>query len=41
MLKEADIIISGMGKGQYIKGDMIKNGAVIIDAGTSESNSKL
>ena len=39
MLKEADIIISGMGKGQYIKGDMIKNGAVIIDAGTSELNS--
>ena len=41
MLKEADIIISGMGKGQYIKGDMIKNGAVIIDAGTSESNSEI
>lgn len=39
ILKEADIIISGMGKGQYIKGNMIKNGAVIIDAGTSESNS--
>ncbi len=39
ILKEADIIISGIGKGKYIKGDMIKNGAVIIDAGTSESNS--
>ena len=39
ILKEADIVISGMGKGKYIKGDMIKNGAVIIDAGSSEINS--
>jgi len=39
LLKEADVIISGIGKGQYIKGDMIKNRAVIIDAGTSELNS--
>lgn len=38
-LKEADVVISGMGKGQYIKGNMIKKGAVIIDAGTSELNS--
>ena len=37
LIKEADIIISGMGKGKYIKGDMIKKGAVLIDAGTSES----
>jgi len=39
ILKEADIVISGMGKGKYIKGDMIKEGAVLIDAGSSESNS--
>ena len=32
-LKEADIIISGIGKGKYITGDMIKEGAVLIDAG--------
>jgi len=38
-IKEADIIISGMGDGKYIKGDMIKSEAVIIDAGTSEFNS--
>jgi len=38
MLKEADIIISGIGNGNYIKGDMVKPGAVIIDAGTSELN---
>jgi len=36
LIKEADIIISGMGKGKYITGDMIKEGAVVVDAGTSE-----
>lgn len=39
LLKEADVIISGIGQGKYITGDMIKEGAVLIDAGTSESNS--
>jgi methylenetetrahydrofolate dehydrogenase (NADP+)/methenyltetrahydrofolate cyclohydrolase len=39
ILKEADVVISGMGKGAYIKGDMIKEGAVLIDAGSSESDS--
>ncbi len=38
IIKEADIIISGIGHGKYITGDMIKKGAVIIDAGTSESS---
>ena len=37
LLKEADIVISGIGKGKYITGDMIKEGVVLIDAGTSES----
>src|SRR3989344_796936 len=37
LLKEADVIISGIGQGKYITGDMIKEGAVLIDAGTSES----
>ena len=41
LLKEADIIISGMGKGKYLKGNMIKKGAIIIDAGTSESNASI
>ena len=41
IIKEADIIISGMGDGKYLKGDMIKSGSVIIDAGTSESNSSI
>ena len=35
--KKADIIISGVGKPKLITGDMIKEGAVVIDAGTSES----
>ncbi len=36
LIKNADVIISGMGKGKYITGDMIKDGVIIIDAGTSE-----
>lgn len=37
IIKNADVIISGIGKGKYITGDMIKEGVVLIDAGTSES----
>lgn len=37
LMREADIIISGIGKGKFIKKDMVKNGVIIIDAGTSES----
>jgi methylenetetrahydrofolate dehydrogenase (NADP+)/methenyltetrahydrofolate cyclohydrolase len=38
LIKNADVIISAIGKAKYIKGDMIKEGAVVIDAGTSEDN---
>lgn len=38
LLKEADVIISGIGKGAHIRGDMVKKGVVLIDAGTSEGN---
>lgn len=38
LIKNADVIISAIGKAKYIKGNMIKNGAIIIDAGTSEDN---
>jgi methylenetetrahydrofolate dehydrogenase (NADP+)/methenyltetrahydrofolate cyclohydrolase len=38
LIKEADVIISAIGKGKFIKGDMIKEGVIIIDAGTSEDN---
>ena len=36
IIKEADVIISGIGKGKYLTGGMIKRGAILIDAGTSE-----
>lgn len=35
--KQADIIITGVGKPGLITGDMIREGAVVIDAGTSEA----
>ena len=38
IIKNADVVISGMGRGKYITGEMIKAGAVIIDAGTSEDS---
>lgn len=41
LLREADIIISGIGKPQFITGSMVKDGVIIIDAGTSESGGKL
>ena len=37
IIKEADVIISATGQGKFITGDMIKSGAVLLDAGTSES----
>lgn len=39
--KEADIIITGVGSPGLINAEMIKNGAVIIDAATSESEGKI
>ena len=39
IIRQADVIISGIGKGRYITGNMIKKGVVLIDAGTSESGS--
>lgn len=41
LLQKADIVISGIGKPHFVKGDMLKDGAVVIDAGTSESSGKL
>lgn len=39
ILKNADVVISGMGNGKYINSLMVKENAIIIDAGTSESGS--
>lgn len=36
VLLAADIIISGIGVAGYVRGDMVKDGVVLIDAGTSE-----
>lgn len=38
ILKQADVIISAIGRGKFITGDMLKDEVVIIDAGTSEEN---
>ncbi|MHB8710398.1 MAG: hypothetical protein ACYC6X_02510 [Minisyncoccota bacterium] len=38
LLRSADIVITGAGVPHLIKPDMVKKGAVLIDAGTSESN---
>ncbi len=40
LIGDADIIISGIGKSGFITGAMIKEGVIIIDAGTSEQNGK-
>ncbi len=40
-IKKADILISGAGKPNLIKGNMIKKGAIIVDAGTSIKNGRL
>jgi len=39
--KKADILISGVGKPNLIKGNVIKKGVVVIDAGTSMKNNRL
>jgi len=41
IIKDADIIISGIGQASYLKGDMLKPGVTLIDAGTSESNNSI
>jgi methylenetetrahydrofolate dehydrogenase (NADP+) / methenyltetrahydrofolate cyclohydrolase len=41
LLKSADIIISGAGSPHLIKPEMLKDGVVLIDAGTSESGGVL
>lgn len=41
IIKEADIIISGIGQGKFVTGEMVKEGVVLIDAGTSESNNSI
>lgn len=39
--KKADILISGAGKPNLIRGDMVKRGAAVVDAGTVTKKGKL
>ncbi|HEY4503047.1 MAG TPA: bifunctional 5,10-methylenetetrahydrofolate dehydrogenase/5,10-methenyltetrahydrofolate cyclohydrolase [Candidatus Paceibacterota bacterium] len=41
ILKNADVIISGIGHGKHITGKMLKDKVVLIDAGTSEDSKRL
>lgn len=41
LLARADIIISGIGKPKFITEDMVKDGVVVVDAGTSEAQGKI
>lgn len=39
--RQADIIVVAIGKANYLKGDMIKDGAVIVDVGINRVDGKL
>lgn len=39
--KEADILISSIGKSKYIKKDMIKDNSILIDVGINKLNNKI
>lgn len=41
LIKNADVIISGIGKGKFITGDMIKKDVILVDAGTSEDGGSI
>jgi methylenetetrahydrofolate dehydrogenase (NADP+)/methenyltetrahydrofolate cyclohydrolase len=41
ILKSADIVVSGAGVPHLIKPEMLRQGVVLIDAGTSESDGAL
>ncbi|MBX4192298.1 bifunctional 5,10-methylenetetrahydrofolate dehydrogenase/5,10-methenyltetrahydrofolate cyclohydrolase [Candidatus Parcubacteria bacterium] len=40
-LKDADIVVLGAGQPGFIKPEMLKQGVILIDAGTSEAGGKL
>lgn len=40
-IKDADIVVSAVGKIGLIKGDMLKSGAAVVDAGTTMADGKL
>ncbi|MFC4320510.1 bifunctional 5,10-methylenetetrahydrofolate dehydrogenase/5,10-methenyltetrahydrofolate cyclohydrolase [Litchfieldia salsa] len=38
LVKQADIIVAAVGKANFVQGDWVKEGAVILDAGYNEGN---
>lgn len=38
LIKQADIIVTAIGQAKFLKAEMLKDGVVLIDAGTSEEN---
>ncbi|MDY0098391.1 MAG: tetrahydrofolate dehydrogenase/cyclohydrolase catalytic domain-containing protein [Bacteroidales bacterium] len=40
IIKEAEIIVAAMGSPHFVKADMVKQGAVVIDVGTTRIHSK-
>lgn len=38
IIKDADIVVGALGKPEFIKGEWIKDGAVVVDAGYNEGN---
>lgn len=41
LLKRADVIVSGAGSPGLVKSDLVSDGAILIDAGTSEAGKKI
>lgn len=39
--KEADILVAAVGKANFVKGDMVKDGAVVIDVGINRIDGRL
>ena len=35
IVKNSDIVVAAIGKAKYVKGDWIKDGAIVIDVGTN------
>lgn len=41
IIKDSDLVVCGVGKGHFVTGDMLKDGVVVVDAGTSESGGSI
>ena len=38
IVQQADIVIAAIGKANYVKGDWLKPGAIVIDVGTNKAD---